>query len=230
MSGERTLGLARRETAAPAGRAWRAMSGTMGTLCVLVAAYALLLLAVPTLRPPLMQQRFAEYPWSTALHLAAGSLVILLAPVQWSARVRSRHAALHRWSGRVYALGVLLAGLAGLSLATISQGGVPAHLGFGLLSMLWMATTAVGVQRILAGDQEGHRRWMVRSIALTLAAVTLRIYIPLGVVLGLPVEPSYQVIAWLCWVPNLLVAEWRLRRGRSAERAGRFAARALVAP
>jgi len=71
---------------------------------------------------------------------------------------------------------------------------------------------------------------MVRSIALTLAAVTLRIYIPLGVVLGLPVEPSYQVIAWLCWVPNLVVAEWRLRRGRSAERAGRFAARALVAP
>ena len=62
------------------------------------------------------------------------------------------------------------------------------------------------------GDVAAHQRWMVRSVALTFAAVTLRLCIPLSVVLGLPFEPSYQAIAWLCWVPNLMVAEWACRR------------------
>ncbi len=215
MSATRTLGMARRGTAAPSGRARRLLFAVMATLCLLVAAYAVMLLGAPALRPPLMQQRFEDYPLSTALHLGAGALVIVLAPLQFSALVRRRIVALHRWSGRLYAVGVLVAGGAGLSLATVSQGGMPAHLGFALLSMAWLVTTVMGVQRIRAGDRAGHERWMVRSIALTLAAVTLRIYIPLGVVLGLPVDPSYQAIAWLCWVPNLLVAEWWGRgRGR----------------
>lgn len=205
-------------TAAPPRRAWRTLVAVTTAFCLLVASYAMLLLMVPAMRPPLMQLRFDAYPIATVVHLAAGALVIALAPMQWSLRIRRRHATLHRWGGRGYAAGVLLAGVAGLSLATVSQGGVPAHLGFGLLSVAWLGTTGVGVARILAGDPSGHRRWMVRSIALTLAAVTLRIYIPLGVVLGLPAEPSYRAIAWLCWVPNLLVAEWWLRRRRGEGR------------
>lgn len=208
----------RRSSAAPPRRGWRTLVAVTAVTCLLVATYAVLLLAAPTLRPPLMQARFEDYPIATAVHLAAGALVIALAPMQWSVRIRRRHATVHRWGGRGYAAGVLLAGGAGLSLATVSQGGIPAHLGFGLLSVAWLGTTGVGVARILAGDQSGHRRWMVRSIALTLAAVTLRIYIPLGVVLGLPAEPSYRAIAWLCWVPNLLVAEWWLRRRRGEGR------------
>ena len=49
---------------------------------------------------------------------------------------------------------------------------------------------------------------MIRSYALTLAAVTLRIYIPIGQLAGFAYEPAYQTIAWLCWVPNLVIAEW----------------------
>jgi len=189
--------------------------GVMTVLSLLVATYALLLL-VPALRPPLMQQRFAEYPVSSYLHLAAAAVVMALGPLQLNGRLRRRFAALHRWAGRAYGVGVLLAGPAGLALATISQGGMPAHLGFGILSVIWVLTTVEGVRRIRAGDLAGHQRWMIRSFALTFAAVTLRLYIPLGVVLGLPVEPSYQVIAWLCWVPNLLVAEWVVRKRRAA--------------
>lgn len=188
--------------------------GVMAALCLLVAAYALVIVVAPSMRPPLMQQRIDQHPVAVLLHLAVGALVIALAPLQLGAGVRRRWPALHRWSGRAYAVGVLLSGLGGLALAAVSQGGMPAHLGFGLLSLAWMGTTAMGVQRILVGDVQAHRRWMARSVALTFAAVTLRIYIPLGVVLGLPLEPSYQAIAWLCWVPNLLVAEWLLRPGR----------------
>ena len=52
---------------------------------------------------------------------------------------------------------------------------------------------------------------MIRSWSLTFAAVTLRIYIPVSVVLGIRFELAYPAIAWLAWVPNLLVAELYLR-------------------
>lgn len=209
MSTSSNVWVARRDIAlAPSRR--RALLVAMAVLCVVVAAYAVMLLVSAPLRPPLMQQRFAEHPVSTPLHLAVGALVIVLAPLQLSARLRRRFIALHRWAGRAYASGVVASGLAGLALASVSQGGTPAHLGFGALSVAWIFSTVLGVHRIRTGDLSSHRRWMLRSFALTFAAVTLRIYIPLGVVLGLPTEPSYQVIAWLCWVPNLLVAQWAI--------------------
>ena len=57
---------------------------------------------------------------------------------------------------------------------------------------------------------------MIRSYALTLAAVTLRIYVPVGLALGVPFADAYQAISWLCWVPNLVVAEWFVLRRRAA--------------
>ena len=111
--------------------------------------------------------------------------------------------------GRVYVTAVVLGGLSGLALATVSQGGLPAHIGFGLLACLWIVTSGAAFAAIRKGDVAGHRRWMTRSFALTLAAVTLRIYLPLSLLSGVPFELAYPAIAWLCWVPNLVVAEWR---------------------
>jgi hypothetical protein len=61
---------------------------------------------------------------------------------------------------------------------------------------------------------------MIRSFALTLAAVTLRLYLPLSRIAGIPFYDAYVPIAWLCWVPNLLVAEtWLRLRRRGGARA-----------
>jgi hypothetical protein len=49
---------------------------------------------------------------------------------------------------------------------------------------------------------------MVRNFSLTFAAVTLRLYIPASVFAGIDFAVAYPIIAWLCWLPNLLVAEW----------------------
>jgi hypothetical protein len=59
-----------------------------------------------------------------------------------------------------------------------------------------------------------HRDWMIRSYALTLAAVTLRIYLPASQIAGIDFMLAYPAIAWLCWVPNLAVAEWLVRSKR----------------
>ena len=56
---------------------------------------------------------------------------------------------------------------------------------------------------------------MVRSFALTFAAVTLRLYLGVSGASGVPFAVAYPLIAWACWVPNLVVAElWLRRQGR----------------
>lgn len=174
----------------------------------IIAAYAIAVLVVPTMRPPFLQQRFMTMPLAAALHLAGAAVALVVGPLQHNSRLRGRFLNLHRWTGRAYVLAVLFGGAAALWLAPVSQGGLPAHVGFGLLAVLWLLATGQAYRYIRAGDQDAHRRWMTRSYALTFAAVTLRIYLPLSQVAGMPFEPAYQTIAWLCWVPNLLVAEW----------------------
>ena len=48
---------------------------------------------------------------------------------------------------------------------------------------------------------------MIRSYALTAAAITLRVYLGIATGLHLPFNIAYPVIAWLCWVPNFAVTE-----------------------
>ena len=65
-------------------------------------------------------------------------------------------------------------------------------------------------------DQQRHRRRHDhrddRHPSPSLAAVTLRIYLPLVMILDLPFLPSYRAISFLAWVPNLMLAELWLRR------------------
>ncbi len=51
---------------------------------------------------------------------------------------------------------------------------------------------------------------MLRNFALTFAAVTLRIYLNVFAAIGVDFSESYPVVAWLAWVPNLILIEWYL--------------------
>src|SRR2546423_863617 len=184
----------------------------MMVFATIIAAYALAVLVVPMMRAPFLEQRFMTMPLAVTLHLAGAAVALVVGPLQHNSRLRDRFLEMHRWTGRTYVLAVLFGGAAALRLATISQGGLPAHAGFGLLAVLWLLATGQAYRYIRAGDQDSHRRWMIRSYALTFAAVTLRIYLPLSQVVGIPFEPAYQTIAWLCWVPNLILAEWLILR------------------
>jgi hypothetical protein len=69
---------------------------------------------------------------------------------------------------------------------------------------------------------------MIRSFALTFAAVTLRIYLPLAIIQNQGEFPldAYRAIAWLAWVPNLIVAELVIATLRKPKRAAPAAAAA----
>ena len=66
---------------------------------------------------------------------------------------------------------------------------------------------------VTAGQIAKHREWMIRNFSLSLAAVTLRQYLPFMLfVMHWPFLRAYVPISWLCWVPNLILAEWIIRR------------------
>ena len=67
-------------------------------------------------------------------------------------------------------------------------------------------------------DLVAHREWMIRSFALTFAAVTLRLYLPIAQLLPVELDDAYRAISFLCWAPNLVVAEAYLRQRRRAAR------------
>lgn len=175
-----------------------------------VGLYAASLLLTPAVQSPLIEGMLAFSTAGALTHFFAGSVVIVAGALQLSRWLRSRNLVLHRWLGRIYVIGVCLGGVAGLVMAFNSTGGLVTHIGFGLLAITWVGTTVKAWLCIRAGNVQAHRAWMLRSYALTLAAVTLRLYLPISAMLGIPFEEAYTAIAWLCWVPNLLVVEWFL--------------------
>jgi uncharacterized membrane protein len=189
---------------------------TLGTLSLGVAGYAVAVYAFLPLGAALhpdMRAAFEAHPAGIDAHIFASAVALALGPFQFSAKLRGTRPGLHRWLGRLYlGIGVLLGGLAGLFMALHAFGGLASRLGFACLAIAWLYTGLRAYRAIRARDLASHRRWMVRNFALTFAAVTLRLYLPASVAAGIPFELAYPVIAWLCWLPNITVAEWLFNR------------------
>ena len=158
-------------------------------------------------------QHFSRYIIPLRLHIAGGMGALLAGPWQFSVRLRARSLEWHRWLGRFYLVEVALGSIAGFVMATVSEEGWPTHFAFGALAVLWFYTGLQAYRMARKRDVPAHRDWMIRNFALTLAAVTLRNYLPLMLfVLHWSFRHSYITVSWLCWIPNLLVAEWLIRR------------------
>ena len=186
----------------------------MAIHALFVAAYAAAVLLLPGFGAPFLAERRLTMPMAPTAHLGGSLGALAVGPFQLNARLRARSLARDRWIGRSYVLGVLLGGLGALAMAPHAETGWVAGLGFGTLGALWIAFTTIAFVRIRNGNRDAHRRWMIRSFALTLAAVTLRAYSPISYLAQIPFETAYPAIAWLCWIPNLIVAELVLLRRR----------------
>lgn len=148
------------------------------------------------------------------MHIFGGGIALLAGWPQFHAGLRNRRLALHRNLGKVYLISILGAGApAGLYIAFFADGLLTGKVGFIMLAIVWGAFTATAYAKARAKDFQEHKRWMIRSYAITFAAVTLRIWLPLfSGALGYGFQEAYPMIAWLCWVPNLFVAELIVRK------------------
>ncbi|WP_165973516.1 DUF2306 domain-containing protein [Luteibacter rhizovicinus] len=182
---------------------------TMGSIAV--AAYAFTYFRMPHNIGNPFDANFATSGFDVPGHFFGAGLALLLAPLQLSRTVRRRWPRLHRLGGWLSAGGILIGALSGLSLSTHSQGGAASGIGFALLAPTWLFVTGNGIRYALAGDTERHRRWMSRSAALTFSAVTLRLILAAGTILGMPFGDTYIFAAWACWPINLAVCEIILR-------------------
>ncbi|MEW6127435.1 MAG: DUF2306 domain-containing protein [Acidobacteriota bacterium] len=155
---------------------------------------------------------FSEHIFMFLTHVFGGTIALLLGPLQFWGKFRNRRLSAHRWLGRIYLMGILIGGSGGLYMAFVSYGGLPTHIGFGMLASLWLTTGFLAYRTIRRGDTQAHRIWMIRNYSLTFAAVTLRLWIPTFMALGFSFLETYTTVAWIAWVPNLLIAEIYINR------------------
>ncbi|MBP1934477.1 DUF2306 domain-containing protein [Ammoniphilus resinae] len=143
------------------------------------------------------------------LHVIGGSISLGFGPFIFLEKTRIRRISLHRQLGKFYLLGILLGGLSGLYMAFYATGSWVSKTGFGMLAVFWLVTGIMAYSSIRRKEIEQHQNWMIRNYALTLGAVALRIWMPIFLMFfgRENFDTSYLVIAWISWVPNLVIAE-----------------------
>jgi Predicted membrane protein (DUF2306) len=177
-------------------------------------------------------------PWQFPLlmaHILTGSVALALGPLQLVRAIR-RRPRIHRYVGRGYLFaGVFPASVAGIGVAMLTTAGPVAAAGFAVGDVLWFTTALLGYRAARAHRYRDHERWMLRSLALTFAAVTFRVWLALLIVGQLPLlgavyggdfdslfHTAYVTTTWVAFVPNVLVVSWWLRsRSRSSAGAPR---------
>ena len=185
--------------------------GMAAFLSVGVAGYAYWSVSAGGPPAPEVRANLFANPW-LIVHMALGGTALLVGPLQLLPALRRRRA-VHRWLGRIYLVGCLVGGIAGLTMAFGTTAGPMAAMGFGSLAVVWLTTYVQGWRMARAKRFDVHRAWMLRSFALTFGAVMLRVYLPLSQIMGIAFADAYTMIAWLAWVPNLMIVELYLRRG-----------------
>ena len=154
--------------------------------------------------------------WHTAffVHVFMSMGVLVAGFTQFSSFILQKYPRVHRAMGYAYIVNILfITGPAAFIMACYANGGNYSRLAFGLLAVLWWSFTFWAIRAVWQRNFAAHRAYMVRSYALTLSAVTLRAWKYVLVwAFHPPPMTVYRLVAWLGFVPNLLVAEWLIRR------------------
>jgi uncharacterized membrane protein len=199
-----------------AGPGWVLM--TLACVYIAVVVVPRYLTFNPDVYFPEQLQNYLRLEFALGVHVLCGMLALLIGPFQFVRRLRQRFVRVHRACGAVYLASATGLGVTGLILAPTAYTGLVASAGFTVLALAMLFTTWTALRMVMAGRYGEHRRWMIRSFSLIMAGVMLRVWAPLHGVLAsaglvhFSFETAYAGIAWLCWVPNLLIALWITRR------------------
>lgn len=152
------------------------------------------------------------------VHVFSSVLALMAGLTQFSPYFLKHHRSLHRIIGRIYVIDVLVINFpAAMIMAYYANGGLASKIAFTLLDTLWFWFTLKAFLMIRQGNIKAHKEFMIRSFALTFSAITLRTWkIILTNTTDLSPETIYMIDAWLGFVPNLLLAEWIIRRKRKS--------------
>ncbi|MDB5138127.1 MAG: hypothetical protein JWR12_43 [Mucilaginibacter sp.] len=142
-------------------------------------------------------------------HIIGSSIILLAGFFQFSKKVYNNKP-LHKALGKLYVFGVLFFAAPGAYVMTLFiNRGTWVFVSFLIQNTLWVGFTLSAWLLIKNRKIDDHVKMMRRSYSLAFAAVTLRFYIWLFTVFGNGVgfENNYIIIAFISWVPNLLLVE-----------------------
>ena len=140
------------------------------------------------------------------VHIVLGGIALLIGWTQFVSKWRKRNQNLHRKFGKVYVFTVFISAVTSIYIALFATGGMVPSIGFICMGIVWFFTTFKAYTDIRKRNILSHQRMMIYSYATCLAAVTLRIYLPIFISIFNDFNKAYAVVAWLSWVPNLFVA------------------------
>ncbi len=141
-------------------------------------------------------------------HLAGGALTVVLGPLQFLTRWPRAYPRLHRWTGRIYMIGMLIACTGATGLIATSPAPFEIRSAFAATALAWLTTALIALTAIHRNRVRPHRRWMVRNYLVTLSPITFRILLQAQIAMGLAPSPAMiATLLWLSWMLPLLVYE-----------------------
>ena len=149
------------------------------------------------------------FMWGFYVHITSSVFVMAGGILQFFPELFHKNRWLHRKIGQMYvAFILLLAAPSGLILAIYANGGLVSKVGFSMQCLVWWWLTFIAWRAILAKNWLKHSEWMLKSYAVTLAAMSLRTlsYIMYYAWATKPME-TYLTVTWLSWVGNLFIVE-----------------------
>lgn len=157
-----------------------------------------------------LDQRYADHPVLTLLHLVPGALFLLVAPLQFHAGIRRAVPVLHRWVGRIcFACAVVSgAGVLWMVLVFPAIGGVLTQVVTFCVVGAMLVFMGYAIHAVRKGHIAAHRSAMIRAYALGLSVSTARVFIEAGeVFFGLGFMQTFVIASGLGLGLNVVLAE-----------------------
>jgi len=204
---------------------FRSLINLIAFVAISYASYLLVLLSLPYIHfeknVAFLETKQLIYhirPWrySFYVHVFSSPIVIISGLLQFNRRIMRNYPGVHRKTGYLYIITVLfVSGPSAFIMSLYATGGYITQVSFVTLTILWILFTIQALRVVKKGAYDNHVKWMIRSYALTLSAVTLRFYAYLFDYFNLDISPreTYTIIAYMSWIPNLVFAEFLIRKG-----------------
>lgn len=149
-----------------------------------------------------------SFKWWLLPHALAGACALILAPLQFSDRLRRRFTKMHRIVGRIYITGAFVLAPLGVYIQYLEERiGEPRSftIATSVDAILLMSTTAFALFFILKRKIQQHRQWMTRSYAVALIFFEVRF---ISGVLGLDDSVgATETIVWICLAFSIPLAD-----------------------
>jgi hypothetical protein len=169
-------------------------------------------------RMALTDYRFGQRPALTRLHVGAGGLFLLLAPLQFWRRLRNSHRTVHRWSGRLLLVLLVISVSASVPFGILAPyAGAPEGVIVTVVALLTIAGAGRAYWAIRTRRVDLHREWMLRVFALGAGIASVRLVDAVLILLILPLVSSVTIFVlslWLGWGFTLVGVEWWIAKTR----------------